>query len=327
MKNKYLALSVAISIITSCSSHDGESSKLDLSCGKKVSIDSITTPCTFAPAAMTIIGNELFVANIRQDTVFNVFELPSLKYVRSGGIAGPGPGAISGGTLALATTKFNDKFLSLIDVSGLGINIIEPVELKATEHEIFFSPADWNYIQNYSFLSDGRQLLQRGHMPMDWGIVNEDYEIETSFEQQLPDDVISWADSDMNKMLIRSAHCAVSEKNNAIAIVSSCLPIIDLYDFEGNLKRRIIGEYALGDRIAKTAIYIQSTDDHIFVNYHDPADTNNTHSTIAVFDWDGKQVETYQVGILVTTFAVDEVNKKIYFTTDKDNDNLFWFDI
>ncbi|MDE6368996.1 MAG: hypothetical protein K2K94_07145, partial [Muribaculaceae bacterium] len=95
----------------------------------------------------------------------------------------------------------------------------------------------------------------------------------------------------------------------------------------GNLKHRVTGEYTRGERLNKTAIYIQDTDNLLYVNYHDPADSDFTHSTIVAFDWDGKQVETYQVGIMVTTFAVDEKNKKIYFTTQGDNDNLYWFEI
>lgn len=162
---------------------------------------------------------------------------------------------------------------------------------------------------------------------MEWGIVNKDYKIEATLAPELPDDVIAWASNDMNKMFARIAQCAVSEKNNTIAIVSSCLPIIDFYALDGNHKRRIIGDYTLGERLNKTAIYTQSTDGLLYVNYHDPADSDFTRSTIVAFDWDGKQIETYQVGIMATTFTVDDKNKKIYFTTQGDNDNLYWFDI
>lgn len=293
-----------------------------------MTVDSIATPCLFVPAAMAIIDDELFIANFRHDTIFYVFETPSLKYERSGGVVGPGPEELSsGGSLALATQKFKGHFLSMLDNAGQGVNIIAPDELNVIGHETLYLPADWYYAQNHHFLSDGRQLLQQGSWPMGWGIANKDCQIETAFEPQLPDDVTAWASDDTNKIFARSAQCAVSEKNNSLAIVANCLPIIDFYDFDGNHKRRIIGDYTLGERLAKTAIYIQPTDDLLYVNYHDPADTGYTHSTIAVFDWDGNQVETYQVGIMVTTFAVDEANKKIYFTTDGDNDNLFWFDI
>lgn len=293
-----------------------------------MTVDSVATPCLFVPAAMNIIDDELIIANIRQDTLFYVFDLPSLSYSRSGGVIGPAPEELTtGGSLALTTKKIHHNLLSVIDETGHSVKIIEPKDLTVTGQEPLLIPADWYYVQNYQFMSDGRQLMQQGQLPMAWAIVNSGNHIDRAIEPQLPEDVNAWATDDMNKIFVRTAHGAVSDKHKAIAIVSSALPIIDFYDFDGNHKSRVIGEYTLGQRLFKTGIYVQATDDLLYVNYHDPADTENTRSTIAVFDWDGNRVDAYQVGILVTTFAVDEKNHKIYFTSDNENDNLYWFDI
>ena len=327
MKNLYPVICAIISIISSCSTPQNDTTIINLSGGKTVTVDSIATPCIFAPTGMFIIGDELILSNFRPDTDFDVFEIPSLKYTRSGGIVGAGPEDISGGSISLSTKKFDNNHLSMLNNSGHGVNIIDADGLISIYHKQLYIPEEWYYVQNHHFLSDGRQLLQQGRLPMEWGIVNKDFEIEVSFTPKLPDEVIALADDDMKKMFAHTAHSAVSEKEHLIAIIASCRPIIDFYDFSGKLKRHVIGSYTHRDNLDKTTIYTQNTDNLIYINYHDPADTDFTHSTIVAIDWEGNQVETYQVGIMVTTFAVDEKNKKIYFTTNGDNDNLYWFDL
>ena len=319
-------LGLVIVVAGSCADKGKETQFFDLRSGHEVEIDSVLADCVLAPAGMAMAGDELVVANFNRDTIFDVFELPSLRRVRSGGVVGQGPGELSSDQV-MSLQEYDNYSVSLKDMFGGGVDIINVSDFEITDNIRLKIPEKWNYVQHAGFLSDDRQLLQCGDMPMNWVIVDRDGETVAEMSPEVPSELLATNDDYFGKRLIRSAHFAAPRQKDVIAICAKCYPAVDFYDGKGTLKSRMVSEFTPGDRPQMWAIYVRSTEERLYVNYHNPADTEFTRSTIVVFDWDGNVRDVYQIGKAVGVFAVDEKNGKIYFSSYGDNDYLYKFDI
>lgn len=319
-------MSLIVLSISSCGRHDEEVKGFNLLVGKEVKVDSVMNECLMAPASMVVVGDELLVANFKRDTLVDVFELPNLAYLRSGVVKGEGPDELRHANV-ISMLKHDYESVSMMNMTGTGVDIIDANMLKPSGKVVYHMPEGWTYVQTCCFSADGRQIMQRGELPMSWAVVDKDGNVECQIDPDVPQAISGEVSDDFSNMIIKTAHCATPHGKDVIAICYKCAPVVDFYTVAGELKCRVAADYSVGDSPQMWAIGVQPTEDLLYVNYHDPSDAEFSKSTIVAFDWDGNVNESYMVDRVVGAFAVDKKNGRIYFSSKGDSDCLYWFSV
>lgn len=285
-------------------------------------VDSTETECLLNPFGMKATGGMLVVANNGRDTIFDTFSVPTLEYVRSGGVQGQGPGELLYPDL-MRMGVYGDGLLYLPNGEGAAVDVISAASLEVIDNIDYKLPEGWRYTQVIQPLDSNVTLMQQGWMPMQWAITDAQGDVIRNIEIPFPRvlDEIAGND-DVSRMIARSALTTASRVARRFAIVQRAYPLISIYDFDGNCVARLTIEHHL-EKLEAYSYCVDSNDESIYVSFNDPAQPDDGTSTLLKIDWDGTLDRIIRIPIPVGAFCVDGMHSKMYFASMPANDYLY----
>lgn len=314
--------------LLSCSTGERSSANFDLNSKNYVSIDSVSADCLLSVWSMAVVGDTLVLANNNNDAFFETYELPSLRHIASGCRNGNGPGELANPAL-LTMKPYIGNCVMINGLSGLSFDIIDIDSLRKVDDIQWQLPEDWGYTQDYAFIDSEIIAAERGESPHNWAIFDTDGKITHEFPLNIPDDIKAQAIDDFTKMAFDTSWGAGSSEHRTLAIGYRSFPVVEYYDFNGELKAKIEAPYTAGEKLQCWLIRMQSTKDHIYLLYNNLTPEATSTGTIVKTDWNGNIEATYALLRPVPIFAPDEKNNKIYFRTpsEAEEDYIYFFNM
>lgn len=329
-KQLFLSLmTVGLISVSSCTSTETDKKiVLDLNDGQTVKVDSVPVECLLSVWSMEIVDDTLILANNKNETLFETFELPSLRHIASGGINGQGPGELTNPLLHTMRPYFGHCF-ALSSQIGTSFDIVDVESLTKVDTRTHSLPQNWHFLSDYIFMPNDLLAGENGESPHVWAIVDNNGEIVTEFPQNIPDDVKAMAVDDFTKMVMDTSWGVASDKKRAIAIGYKVFPLVELYNYDGEFISSIESEYTLGEKFDLWLKNMKATDDYLYLNFKNNSPDATSAYTIVKTDWQGNIKAMYALPKPVLNFAVDEKNNKIYFNTksSSDVDYIHYFDM
>lgn len=315
--------------LASCSTTRYQSSmSMNFNNSNIVKIDSISADCLLSTRSMAIVDDTLIVANEKNNFLFETYELPSLRHIASGGRNGQGPGELVNPNL-LSMAPYFGHCISVNGSAGFGVGIVDVESLKKVDRIFPKLPDGWYYVQDFCFLDKQLIAAERGNSPHTWAIFNLDGKIIHEFPINIPDEIKAQGVDDFTKMAYDTSWGAASAENRTMVIGYRTFPVVEYYDFGGELKARLESPYSAGDKLRCWLVKMQSTKDHVYLAYNNFTSKAKSVSTIVKTDWDGNVEATYALNRTVPVFVPDEKNNRIYFRTPSENeeDYIYFFDM
>ena len=312
--------------------------------GKTVNLED----SVIMPVQLSVVNAELLLLNIRTEMFIHKFNLSSMRKTGESVPFGRGPNEM----LEARKIQVVDSSIWLYDKMARKIHkynmndfcYSDDPEVKRTVHykeflddisilsdNIFVVTklplSDENYNRLFFFDMDGNLISQKGYLPDD-GVKKTFFEYGQA----------------------TLCNLAVNLLEKKICLTYKLTDLIEIYDFEGNLLKRIHGPEKFFAQIRQNnenngeitiAPLKGKTRDAYFcpVNYNNEiwtlysgqywGDSNNNEllSTIIVFDWEGNPLRHYKLDPSVFTFTFDEQNKKIYAITNDPEFHIVKFDL
>lgn len=327
MRNTILFISLIL--LASCSTTRYQSSMtMNFNNSNVVKIDSVSADCILSVWAMSIVDDTLVIANNNNNAFFETYELPSLRHIASGGRNGNGPGELVNPALATMRPYFGHCVM-IKNSGGFTFDIIDIDSLLKVNCIHKQLPDKWGYTQDCVTIGTDMMAAERGELPHNWAIFDAEGKIIHEFPLNIPDEIKAQAVDDFTKMAYDMSWGAASADNRTMVIGYRGFPVVEYYDFGGELKARLESPYSAGDKLRCWLVKMQSTKDHVYLAYNNFTSKAKSISTIVKTDWDGNVEATYALNRTVPVFAPDEKNNRIYFRTSSDSevDYIYFFDM
>lgn len=328
MRNTILFISLIW--LASCSTTRYQSSMtMNFNNSNIVKIDSVSADCLLSMRSMAIVDDTLIIANEKNKFLFETYELPSLRHIASGGRNGQGPGELVNPNLFSVTPYFGHCIALKGRSSGLPIGIVDIESLQKVDRMFPELPEGWTFTQHFFFLKPDLIAAERGLSPHTWAIFNLDGKIIHEFPLNIPDEIKAQGVDDFTKMAYDMSWGAASADNRTMVIGYRAFPVVEYYDFGGEMKARLESPYSAGDKLRCWLVKMQSTKDHVYLAYNNFTPKSKSVSTIVKTDWDGNVEATYTLNRTVPVFVPDEKNNRIYFCTSSESevDYIYFFDM
>lgn len=323
------AITLLLQILISCNApNSGTVSQLNLNEEKQIVIDSVSADCILSVWAMAIVDDTLVIANNSNDVFFETYCLPSLRHIASGGRNGHGPGELVNPALATMRPYFGHCVM-IKNSGGFTFDIIDIDSLIKVDCIHKQLPDKWGYTQDCVTIDTDLMAAERGETPHNWAIFDAEGKIIHEFPLNIPDEIKAQAVDDFTKMAYDTSWGAASAENRTMAIGYRGFPVVEYYDFGGELKARLESPYSAGDKLRCWLVKMQSTKDHVYLAYNNFTQKAKSVSTIVKTDWDGNVEATYALNRTVPVFVPDEKNNRIYFRTpsESEEDYIYFFDM
>ncbi len=324
-----LVFSAAIVALSGCKQAPSQTEAcLNLNVGVVVEIDSVRTDYPLRGWAMTIVNDTLILGNENEDAYFQTYELPSLRYIASGGMRGQGPGELVDPMIASMKPYFEGDFI-VKSSTDFVFDVVEVATLTKIDQLSPKLPEGWSYVQDAFYVDKNLIAAENGLSPHIWAFFNQDGEIIKEFPQSIPDGVKALATDDFSKLLMDASFGALSSKEKVLAIGYRSFPLVEYYNFEGNLVGKLESHYVLGDRLDCWLGAMVATDDYLYIDFVNLTPDAKSSCTIVKTDWDGNVKASYLVDKLVFNVAVDEEHNKLFFrsTSVSDDDYIYFFEM
>jgi len=290
--------------------------------GTVMQFDSIL----WKPIYLSVKDSLLILKNFRTEFVYDIFNLNTNKHVNTCLTYGQG-----------SDEKLNPSFVSSDD-ENIWIYDVQLSSLDEYKYSDFITQYKPQAINHYTpkdryklatRLSDNSMFVEM-QIPRTFKFAFCDYEgnIRDTLNAGLP----------FSENMEKYVSFATTNKKDIVFVTYHYADIIDIYDFKGNLKKRlqgpdgfkaVMGKY--GDGMVSAAKPIkgetyrcymrpEAVDDEVFVMYYGDLgekQTDNLYNKILVYNWDGKPQRIYNLDIPVFIMTVDSKTKTIYGITDK----------
>lgn len=321
MKKLFFPTAVFMNILSGCGSVSD--STLDLSDAESTAVDSTATDCTLYPLAMQVIDNRIVIANGKRDTVCDVFDLPDMKLVATGVIAGSAPDEVPN-PFAITMKRFDANSISMLTSISSTLAVIDVPSLNTVDMITYTPPAKWPFMAEITPLGRDSVFAQCPALPMDWAIVDNTGSVVATMPCIVPADIDAAATEEFQKMLLRASIGLASPDHSRFAVCMKSIPAIAIYDNNGRLINTVKADFEYND--GHTWIrYAASCDDAVYANIQSPDDKKIGHTVIAALHWDGTPGKIYRIPKPAGAFCVDRTHGVIYFTTLEDDDNIYSF--
>lgn len=329
MKIKILILS---SLFIGACSEKPQSNFVPLPAGYvTLAVDSVDSGVLLNPIDLTCTSRYLVVANLQKDTIFDVFDNKSMKYLYSDLVAGQGPNDM----LAMRSIKSwdEDKFY----VTGFGVpsfamvNIRERMKVDAKKN----IPWENDVCQNMYLLTENEVLLQPTKRNGEWVL----YDILNKKTTEIPTSPFANIQGNEQSDFIsafqkRTSVIAVKKDGSLFALFYMHFPYMRIFDKSG----RMIFETSVGTSLEQVidesskeekGIYFgrcSQSDDLIFIKYN-PSDSKcDAETHLQVWDWEGNLLCLLKVPVRMDAFAVTPDGKSL-FGIKVDSDNIYHCDL
>lgn len=301
---------------------------LNLNAGKHVEVDSVSADCLLNAWSMTIINDTLVIANNNDDAYFETYSLPSLQHIASGGKKGQGPGEFISPMASSVKPYFDGTFI-VKESMGFSFDVVDVSTLRNVGQLSPQLPEGWSYVQDAFFLDKNLLAGENGLSPHVWAIFNKEGEVQTEYPQSVPDDIKALAVDDFTKLVFDVSWGAASSKEKVLAIGYRTFPLVEYYDFDGEMVSKLECPYTVGDKFDNWLPAMVATDDYLYINFRNLTPDAKSNNTIVKTDWQGNIKANYLVDKPVYNFAIDEKNNKIYFNSKQvsDDDYIYLFDM
>lgn len=283
----------------------------------------------YMPIDLEIYKNHLITLDIGgDDGFFQVFDLNTKKKIGGKIEKGNGP-------LEMLSPRFVKGTKEHIAVWDMQTSIIHKYHLNEFIDSIFLKPFETIKLnkKGYSNLS----IIDKGFISQLYDKNNQLCKYDTEGNEifhfaKYP----SHRELNYNEIIKRDAYYMnfVSNESSKIALCYSMTDLIDIYDMNGGLKKRlhgpdnfiphfkqinsnkIEGARPIGEK-SKDAFFAPKNHGNYFsVMYNGRSLNEENHNSscdkILIFSWDGVPLICYQLDKKIISYAFDEENKKIY---------------
>jgi len=317
---KYLHLIVFSFLFVACSKpqHEVVSLPSEIS---SLTLDSVSVnnDVILNPTGIIATPDYLVVSNLLRDTIFDVFDRRSMRYLHSGLIYGQGPNDMLPFRWVRPLTENN------FYVVGLGVPVLTEIEVRTNLRVKKREKIEWekDICQNIYPLSDGKILIQPGKKSGEWSIydtIGEEVTDMPEFPFKRFED-----ETDMFlKFQNRSVNVAVNDNDGRIAFFYTMFPHVRFFNKNGS----ILFETNVGKEIKNISNYFNerhmyytgclAVGDFIFAKYN-PKEVNSDFTYFQIWDWNGCLLATFKIAGKINLFAVSPDIRMLYAVKgDKD---------
>ena len=287
----------------------------------KSEIVSIPSDVVLYAFNLFVTNDKLITFNSDKEYIFDVYQLPDLQYLYSGGTQGNGPTDFM--NVARKTFIPTDKgfkvFIEghkklkevLVGEECMNINQENIVTLKDIEVDL---------VNGFLSLNDSTSLYWSGFdAETEYTLFNHNDKNATTFSPY-PD----WDGGSImgNKIFTYVKNSVKNHDGTKFASFYGYFKKIRIYDNTGNLLNDIAVEVPpysddieelTQDRIQYYYGYPHATKDYIYaLCRNDKPNTNETSTELQVWNWKGEPVAQYNLDKRISLFTISEKYKKIY---------------
>ena len=304
-------------------------------------------PASWPQSNLILCDSVMFVNAecIENQNVFHIFRLKDGKYIR--GFANWGRAANELNDYRRITLTDDGKILHAMDNNNRSIDIDLQ---KAISGETSFVVKSYKLPRgpiSREIHSVGNNLLhtENGRKIPRFVITNRECTDTLCSNDQYTPTKTSIDESQIDKedyYYYNSAFGVRPDGTRSVNVTGNGM-LMEIYDIQNNKMRSIalrrFHRPKMGDNMRKGAsdcVYgglgIYVTNDYIYVRYHDEKreiDSKYIKTSIAVFDWNGKEVARYKSDTFIMSFAVTPDDKRAYcWTVNVDGEEAFcYFDL
>lgn len=295
-------------------------------------------PLILSPSNIFITNDKLLLFNARQDTVFNIFNLPDFEYISSLGLRGEGP------------NDFNNIDRRLFIPTKKGFKLFFQMQNTLKEVIIEENKLVVDNINNKHF--DIEEIPANGFLPLndslycywsgfgketEYTMLNSNTNETYSFSPYPQWDTLKSADED--KMFTYVKNSVVKSDGTMFASFYGYFKRFRIYDYKGNLLKDISVEIPpynkeiekkAEDRIVSYYAYPKTVNDYIYVFCKNEEKGENNFTELQVWKWNGTPVASYILEEDLSLFTISDKYKKIYAinTSDENNEDVvFVYDL
>ena len=287
-------------------------------------------PTLLYPRGIYLSGNHLVVFNEKTDTLFQIFELPTMKYQGQFGIKGGGPKDFIL-PLAQSVSYRSDKFvlsdgdkLKQVSFDGNGIQV------QATA-----LPFGFSYYNGLQYLGDSSFCCFtdfQDEQPL--MLLRPDGEIVKFGDY--PEDVSPRFKNVLARNQAYTGFLVAKPDGSRMALFYQFLQRWRIYDADGVL---VSDNVWTGHSLPKVAdeercihpIAVYATEKYVYTLNLDMTveeiGKQVKKPSIQIFDWDGHPQRKYELDVFISSFVVDENAGEIYGVFVEDMDHIYKFKI
>ena len=298
------------------------------------------------PVELSIVDSVLLLLNIRTELFVHKFNINSFKKIGESVPFGSGPGEM----LDARKIQPIDSSIWLFDKMNRKIHQYEIFDFCFSDHPEVKNMMKYSrFLDDLSILPDNKYVATTIE-PNTKRLIFFDMEGNQLFEKgEFPDD--GTEKTDLEKTQGANCSMIVNILEKKICLAYKLTDLIEIYDMEGNLLKRVHGPdhffAQLRQRnLAEDAITVTSSDGKTRSAYYFPVSYDNKiwvlysgkyfgesdvadHllNTIIVFDWDGNPLCHYKLDVPIFAFTIDKQNNKIYGITENPENQIIQFDL
>lgn len=289
-------------------------------------MDSIDSGILLNASGIATTEDYLIISNLNKDTIFDIFDIDSLRYLYSDLIYGQGGNDML--PFRWMRTFDNNEFYTI----GFGIPTITILKVENGLKISKRKNIEWeeDICQNLYLLKDGKILIQPGKKQGEWSL----YDTNNGEAADMPEFPFKKYEPDYDIIKTfqnRAVYVAVNIKEECIAFFYYKIPFMQLFDFNGNvLSEGFIGnssieplKYFYNDTMYYTGC--SYTDEFVFVKFI-PNNAEDGTTYFQVWDWDGNMLSLFKINSVINLFTVSRDSKTMY-VVKSDNDNIFRCDL
>ena len=286
---------------------------LDSACDEKVLLNATGIVAT---------SDYLVVSNLSKDTIFDVFDRESLRYLYSDLINGQGPNDM----LPFRWVRYlgNNDFY----VVGMGVPVLTEINIDTHLSIKYRKKIAWenDICQNIFPLSDSKALIQPGKKNGEWVVYDETedkYFDMPEFPFKSDED-----ESNMFKMFQnRAVNVAVKNGGERIAFFYVRFPFVRFFNNKGD----VLCEANVGEDISDASSFLNDghmyytrcivAGDYIYVKYV-PKKEEDNFTYFQIWDWDGSLLAVFRIKDHLNLFTISPDGNTLY-AVKRDNDHVF----
>ena len=328
---RYFFLIVLISCLYSCqlSIEKTEISEFPLRQEIRPSV-VLTEPVILYPDAMFIMNDQMWVFQGKKDTIFDVFDIQTCKYLFSTGTKGRGPEDFL--SPVGQTIQAENVFFTILDHNNLKTVVWQPdfgLHTVSVQKTFDLSPINGFIKLNDTLFCAFADCATRSTSDFEFQLKNihdnsiikfstyPEYLAKRKFDQE-------------TRCQIYYKYLVANPVKRKFAAFYSRYKVFRLFSYEGILEKEIhvnIPPFQIRDvENSEKRIFfyarVVSTDQYIYAYCA-------SNKEIQVWDWDGNPIIVYSLDRDYFRFTVSEEHKKIYLTSieEMDLNKFFVFDM
>lgn len=264
----------------------------------------------------------LVVSNLSKDTIFDVFDRGSLRYLYSDLINGQGPNDM----LPFRWVRYVEK--NDFYVVGLGVPVLTEINIDTCLSVKHRKKVAWenDICQNIFPLSDSKVLIQPGKKNGEWVVYDE----TTDKYLDMPEFPFKNDVDETNMFKIfqnRAVNVAIENGGERIAFFYVMFPFVRFLNDKGD----VLCEANVGEEISNASRFLNDrhmyytrcivAGDYIYVKYI-PKKEEGNFTYFQIWDWNGSLLAVFRIEDRLNLFTISPDGNTLY-AVKRDNDHVF----